>query len=176
MTALSLPFSRRMAIWIAALSLGCALPAFAQRDGMPPQMAAPMGGPWHGAPGHAAERVDRLLDGLDIGAAERNRIRQIVQAAAADIAGERDAGRALRQQAMQAFTAPVVDAAAAEQLRQQMIAQHDRISRRRLQALLEISALLTPEQRIAVAQRMERRGAAMHERGMRRPPPAPARP
>ena len=117
------------------------------------------------SPEAAARRADRLLDGLNLGEAERARIRQIVQTAAADLAGQREAGRQLHQQSMRLFAAPQVDAAAAEQLRQQMVAQHDRMTHRRLQALLDISAVLTPEQRAAVLQRLQQRGDhGMHHR------------
>ena len=166
MNDFSLRLSRGTTAVLVAVLLGCSLPALAQRDGMQPRMDgsnAPFGGMGR-SPESAAQRVDRLLDGLNIGDTERARIRQIVQSAAADIAGQRAEGRTLHAQALQLFAAPVVDAAAAEQLRQQMLAQHDRVSRRRLQAMLEISALLTPEQRAAVAQRMASRAAAMRER------------
>ena len=168
--------SHRASGLLIALSLLSTPAAFAQSDTMPPQPGGPraMVG---GMPGHSprsmAEHVDRLLDESTVSEAERGRIRQIAQAAAADIASQRDAGRALHAQAMRLFAAPVVDANAAEQLRQQMVAQHDRGSRRRLQAMLEISALLTPEQRVALMQKMERRGGSMHERMHGRRPAQP---
>ena len=50
---------------------------------------------------------------------------------------------------------PTVDAAAAEKLRQQMLAQHDQVSQRMLTAMLDISRVLTAEQRVALAARMK---------------------
>ena len=176
MTHLSLRSTRRASALLVALSLGCSLPALAQRDGMQPHMGpGPFGGMGGRSPESAAQRVDRLLDGLNVGDAERSRIRQIVQSAAADIAGQREEGRSLHTQALQLFATPVVDAAAAEQLRQRMLAQHDRVSRRRLQAILEISTILTPEQRATAVQRMAAREATMRERMMRGRPPGPPR-
>jgi Spy/CpxP family protein refolding chaperone len=67
---------------------------------------------------------------------------------------------------MAVFTAPTVDANAAEQLRQQMLAQHDQASKRMLQAMLDISRVLTPEQRQQLAQKMKQRHEMM-ERHMR---------
>ena len=58
--------------------------------------------------------VDHMLDGLNATDAQRTQIRQIAQAAAADLKAQREAGRALRDKGMQIFTAPTVDAAAAE--------------------------------------------------------------
>ena len=98
--------------------------------------------------------VDRLLDGLDATDAQRTQIKQIATAAAADLKAQHEAGRSLHERSVQIFTAPVVDANAAEQLRQQMLAQHEQVSRRTLQAMLDASRVLSPEQRATLAQRM----------------------
>jgi len=68
---------------------------------------------------------------------------------------------------MQIFAAPTVDAAAAESVRQQMLAQHDQASKRMLQAMLDVSNVLTPEQRAKMAARMKERSSIMHERMQR---------
>ena len=65
---------------------------------------------------------------------------------------------------MQVFTAPNVDASAAESIRQEMLAQHDATSRRMLQAMLDVSRVLTPEQRAQLAERMKERRERMEER------------
>jgi Spy/CpxP family protein refolding chaperone len=64
---------------------------------------------------------------------------------------------------MALFAAPTVDARAVEALRQQMVQQHDQTSRRWTQAMLDASAVLTPEQRKQLAERMQQR-REMHER------------
>ena len=112
-----------------------------------------------GAPAH----LNRMLDGVNATDAQRTQIKQIAQAAAADMKAQHGARRALREKGIQLFTAPTVDAAAAEQLRQQMLAQHDQTSRRTLQAMLDVSAVLTPEQRIKFGERMKQRGDRMRE-------------
>ena len=126
--------------------------------GMGPDMM--IGGP----PEHVSRMVDHMLAGLDVNDAQRGQIKQIAQAAAVDVKALRETGRGLRQSAMQVFTAPNVDANAAEALRQQMLAQHDQVSRRMLTAMLDISRVLTPDQRAKLAARAQERAAKMHDR------------
>jgi Spy/CpxP family protein refolding chaperone len=140
---------------------GAAVSAHAQGRGMeggggPPGMMM-FGGP----PEHIARAVDHLLDGLSATDAQRGQVKQIAQAAAVDLKAQHEAGRSLRDKGMQIFTAPVIDAAAAESVRQQMLAQHDQASKRTLQAMLEIGKVLTPEQRAKLGERMRQRQVAM---------------
>lgn len=108
--------------------------------------------------------VDRMLDGLNASEAQRSQIRQIFKAAADDLRGQREQRRALHERGLQIFAAPTVDAAAAEQLRQQMQALHEQASKRMLQAMLDAGKVLTPEQRAKLAERMKQRGEIMRER------------
>lgn len=154
-----------MAGLIVAVSGTVGLSAYARGDHMGGGM---MGGP--GMMGGAAfmgRGVDRMLDGLNATDAQRTQIKQIGQAAAADMKAQHEAGRALRDKAMQVFAAPNVDAAAAEGVRQQMLAQHDQASKRMLQAMLDVSKVLTPEQRAKLAERMKQRGDQMRDRMQR---------
>ncbi len=167
---------RMAATTLLAVAAGIALPVWAQGGpgfgGGPGMGAHAMGG--HGMGGHgmmamgSPERigrmVDHMLDGLKATDAQRTQIRQIAQSAAAEMAAQRDARRALRQKGLQILGAPTLDAAAAEALRQQTLAQHDQASKRMLQAMLDIAKVLTPEQRAKVGERMKQRGAMMHER------------
>jgi Spy/CpxP family protein refolding chaperone len=139
-----------------------ALTAFAQPG---PRHGGPDGGMFMGGP-MMGRGLDHMLDSVKATDAQRAQIRQIAQAAAADLKAQRDARKALHEQAMAVFTAPNVDANAAENVRQQMLAQHDQASRRMLQAMLDISRVLTPEQRQQLAQRMKQRHEMM-ERHMR---------
>jgi Spy/CpxP family protein refolding chaperone len=111
--------------------------------------------------------VDRMLDGLNATDAQRTQIKQIMDAARNDLKGQREQGRVLRERSMQIFTAPNVDAAAAESVRQQMVQQHDQASRRMLQAMLDASKVLTPEQRAKLGERMKQRADAMRDRMQR---------
>lgn len=136
--------------------------------------AQPMGGMGHhrghhgammgGSPEQMGRMADHMLDGLNATDAQRSQIRQIVQAAATDLKAQREASRGLRQRGMELFLAPNVDANAAEALRQQMLTQHDQASRRMMLAMLDISRVLTPEQKAKVGERMKERAARMKER------------
>jgi Spy/CpxP family protein refolding chaperone len=118
---------------------------------------AGMGMPFGGHPG----RIERLLDEVNATADQRAQITQIMRAAFADLRAQREQGRALHDQARALFTAPTVDARAAEVLRQQMLAQHDQASRRMLQAMLDASRVLSPEQRSKLGELMAQRRAMM---------------
>ena len=78
------------------------------------------------------------------------------------------AGRALREEGMRLFTQANVDANAVEALRQKRLAQHDQASKRHLQAAVEVSRVLTPDQRKQLADGMNKRRQMMerhmHER------------
>jgi len=117
-----------------------------------------------GPPEHMGRRIDHVLDGLNATDAQRTQIKQIAMAAAADLRAQREAGKGLREKSVQIFAAPNVDAAAAESVRAQMQAQHEQASRRTLQAMLDVSKVLTPEQRARLGERMKERGALMKER------------
>lgn len=159
-------------IAMAATAFGAAAWAGGEPGGRwgPP---AGMGGPGpfgpglFGGPPERIERgVDRMLDGLQATDAQRTQVKQIAVAAAKDLQAQREAGRGLFERNRELFTAPVVDANAAEQVRLQMLAQHDQASRRTLQAMLDISRVLTPEQRATLAQRMKqhrRHGGPPHD-------------
>ena len=117
-----------------------------------------------GSPEHMGRMIDHMLDGLSATDAQRSQIKQIAAAAAGDMKTQMEAGRGLRQRGMQLFTAPTVDAAAAEQLRQQMLQQHDAMSKRMTQAMLDVARVLTPEQRAKLGDRMKDRQSRMAER------------
>jgi Spy/CpxP family protein refolding chaperone len=112
----------------------------------------------------AGRGLDRMLDSVNATDAQRQQIKQIAQAAKADLKAQHDAAQSLHEQAMTLFTQTTVDAAAAENLRQQMLAQHDQASKRMLQAMLDISRVLTPEQRQQIAAHMKQHHAQMQQR------------
>jgi len=119
---------------------------------------------FRGSPERMGRVIDHMLDGLSASDAQRTQIKQIAVQAAADLKAQAATGRGLRQRSMQIFTAPNVDAAAAEQLRQQMLQQHDQMSRRVTQAMLAVANVLTPEQRARIGERLKDRQARMEER------------
>ena len=133
--------------------------------GMHRGMHGGMGGMmFGGSPERVGKMIDSMLDGLNATDAQRSQIKQIAAAAGADMKTQMQAGRGLHQRGMEIFAAPTVDAAAAEQLRQQMLQQHDQMSRRMSQAMVDVARVLTPEQRAKVGERMKDRHARMDER------------
>ena len=145
-------------VLLVAMLGSVTLSAFAQGDRHGPgghHAGAAMGMPMHG------RMVERLLDSVNATAEQRMQIKQITDRAAVDMKAQRESGRAVREQAAALFSQPVVDANAAEALRQQMLQQHDQRSRRMMQTMLEISRVLTPEQRKQLSERMAKRGDMM---------------
>ena len=158
---------RLMAVGVLmAAVVGAAFSAHAQGHHGPG-----MGGPgmmmFGGPPERVGRGVDQMLDGLNATDAQRSQIKQIALAAAADLKAKRDAGRGLHEKGLQIFSAPTVDAGAAEALRQQMSAQHDEASKRMLQAMLDVAKVLTPEQRVQLGERMKERHAVLKDRMQR---------
>ncbi|MEO5882215.1 MAG: Spy/CpxP family protein refolding chaperone [Caldimonas sp.] len=125
-----------------------------------------MGGPGKmgGSPERMGRMLDRMLDGLDASDAQRVQVRQIMAEAAADLKGQASAARDLRRRGMQVFTAPAVDANAAEQVRLQTMQLHDQMSRRMTQAMVAAASVLTPEQRAKIGERLKDRQARREER------------
>ena len=128
----------------------------------------PMGGPGgHGGPdGMFGGMMTRMLDRVNATPEQRTQIEKIVQANAGEMRAQRAAGRALREQAMALFAPPTVDGNAVEALRQKQLAMHDVASQRMTAAMLEISGVLTPEQRKQIAEYMSQRSEMMrrHQR------------
>ena len=89
----------------------------------------------------------RMLDAVGASADQKARIHEIMGRAHDDTRQQHQADRALHEQMRALMAAPQIDAAAAEGLRQQMQARRDVASKRHLQAMLDVSAVLTPEQR-----------------------------
>ena len=121
--------------------------------------------------------MERLLDSVNASAEQRAQIRQILQAARADLRAQREAGRTLHEQGRALFVQTEIDAAAVEALRRQMLAQHDQASQRMAQALVDASRVLTPDQRKALADRMAQRRDTMdrHRAERRSAEPLPPR-
>ena len=150
---------------LVAASSAVALSAWAQPaqgprhhgDG-PGMMWGPMGG---------GRGMDRMLTDIGASDAQRSQIKQIWQAAESDLRAQREQNRGMHERAMEVFTAPNVDANAAEAVRQQMLQQHDQASKRMMQAMLDVSRVLTPEQRTKIAERIKQHQATMQDRMQR---------
>jgi periplasmic protein CpxP/Spy len=165
--AVTVPRGVRRVIMATVAAAGAALAMSAWAQPMGHGGGRGMAGPgmmFSGSPEHVGRVVDHLLDGLSATDAQRGQIKQIAQAAATDLKAQREAATGLREKAVQVFVAPNVDAAAAESLRQQVQAQHDLGSRRMLQAMLDVSKVLTPEQRAKLGERFKQRESQRSER------------
>ena len=176
----SVRLHRGLSLTVAAAALAAATVAIAaapdagqgRHDGARMHHVAMHGGGMHGGmgmrlasdPARVDRMVERMLRGLSATDAQTAQIQQIARAAAQDLQGQREAQRSLREQSRQIWSQPTVDANAVEALRQQQIAQMDQRSKRMSQAMLDISRVLTPEQRAQLAERMEQRQRHMHER------------
>ncbi len=160
---------RRMALGLLVAVAGTlAVSAWAHDRG--PRGGGEMGahGMFMGRGDHMGRGLERMLDGVNATEAQRAQIKQIAQAAAADLKVQREATRGQREQGLALFTAPAVDSRAVEALRVQRLAQHDQASKRMTQAMLDISAVLTPEQRVALGERMKQRAQKRQEHMQRR--------
>jgi periplasmic protein CpxP/Spy len=119
----------------------------------------------HGGPGMGmmmgGRGLERMLDGVNATSEQRTQIKAIAERTMADMKAQREAGKGTREQMMKLFAQPTVDANAAEALRAQMLQQHDQGSRRMMQAMLEVSRVLTPEQRKQIAERAAQRHSMM---------------
>jgi periplasmic protein CpxP/Spy len=105
--------------------------------------------------------MEHMLDAVNATPEQRSQIKAIAERTKADMQAQLGNGKAVREQTMKLFAEPVVDANRAEALRQQMLQQHDQGSRRVMQAMLEISRVLTPEQRKTLADKIARRSEMM---------------
>jgi len=105
--------------------------------------------------------MERLLDEVKATPDQRAQIKQLTEAARVDMAAQREAGRKLHEQDRALFVQPTVDARTAETLRQQKMALHEQASKRMLQLKLDISRVLSPEQRASLNERMKQRGELM---------------
>jgi len=160
-------FPFRLAVATAAVALAA---GFAQTATAQPH-------PGHGGPGmghgvgHGMEpgmgmgmgmRIcERMLDSVNATAEQRTQIRKIFKAAMDEGRTQREAGRKLHDDMRALFAQPTVDANAVEALRKQILAQHDAASKRMTQAMIDVSRVLTPEQRKTLADRMAQRRTMM---------------
>jgi Spy/CpxP family protein refolding chaperone len=108
----------------------------------------------------------RMLDRVNATPEQRAQIKQIVDRSAGEMRAQHESGRALRDQALALFAQPTVDANAAEVLRQKQMAMHEAGSKRMLQTMLEVSRVLTPEQRKQMTEYVQQRRDMMqrHQR------------
>lgn len=151
-----------------AVSLG-AWAAAGQEGGacMPHQMMMGMHGGGHGGMDgmmpmpFSGRHLNHLLDKADATAGQREQIKQLLDKTQSDMKALHEEGRTLHEQALKLWAQPVLDATAAEKLRQLMLAHHDKCSKRLMLTMLDIGHILTPEQRAKVSELMQKHHAEM---------------
>ena len=144
----------------AAVSMAQAQPAgpSGMMGSMGGMHAAAHQGRGHGGMGMGDGMMsERMLAAAGASAEQKAKVRDILKAAQDDQLKQRAGGLELHQQMLALMSAPQIDAAAAESLRQKMEARHDAASKRHLQVMLDVGAVLTPEQRQKLAERMKTR-------------------
>ncbi|HSB72297.1 MAG TPA: periplasmic heavy metal sensor [Candidatus Methylomirabilis sp.] len=130
-------------------------------------LGGPLGwgpGGWHGRhewdPAAAKERLefgaDWMLSRVGATEAQRERVKVQLGEALRELAPLREEHRRNRQAILERLAQPTVDRAALEQLRQAELELAERASRRLLQTVAEVAEVLTPDQRVALVQRLER--------------------
>lgn len=157
-------FFRRvgMVAAIAAAMSGAAWHAYAHGG---PGFGRGFFGGMHGAP--SEEKVERMLKHMfvEINATpeQQQRIAPIVKQAVAEVGPLRQQLRGTREQVHNIMSAPQIDRTALEQLRAARLQTADALSRRMTQAMADIAEVLTPEQRKALAERMQQRRGGRHD-------------
>lgn len=106
---------------------------------------------------HIEHRVQYMLSDIDATEEQKAQITSIMQAAARDVHAMHDEHTAGRQQLREVLSAASVDRARLETLRTEHLRMADEASKRLLTALADAAEVLTPEQRSAVARKMEER-------------------
>jgi Spy/CpxP family protein refolding chaperone len=122
----------------------------------------------HGDPERMREHVDfvveRMLRAVDASEEQAEQIQGIADAALVDLDDFHTTGRAIHEQFAALLTAERIDREELEALRQEQLASIDAASGRIVQALADVSEVLTPAQRTALAQHIEERRARRHHR------------
>ena len=107
------------------------------------------------------KRIDRAVEWVlsDVGATadQKTRVAAIARQAAAEVAPLREQHRAARRQGIELLAAAQIDRGALERLRAEQLRQADQASQRLVRALADIAEVLTPEQRVRLKERLDRR-------------------
>ncbi len=146
-----------LGVLAAGLAGGIGFKAFARRDGF-------MRGPFD--PAQFDARLERMLKHLyveiDATDAQKEKLAPIVKQAANDLLPLRDKMRAARRAAIDLLTQDPVDRGAIERLRAEQLQLVSDGSKRLVQALADAAEVLNPEQRKALAERMQHRHRRWH--------------
>ncbi len=160
------PAGHRMLAHVPVLGPGLAAAAAPFEEGLGSAMAAEWrDGFFDGVvetvvQAHADRAVRHLSIEIDATAEQQDKLRAIVHDAVKDLLPVREKLMAARGTARDLLTQETVDRAALEKFRTDMLATHDAVSRRLVQAVADAAQVLTPEQRRRIADM----AAARHSR------------
>lgn len=102
-------------------------------------------------------RIGRLVQETGGTPQQKDRLVAIATAALADLKPLREQMRQARRAGLDLLATPVIDRRALEQSRATQMQAADAKSRRMVQAMADAAEVLTPEQRVKVAERLKRR-------------------
>jgi Spy/CpxP family protein refolding chaperone len=148
---------RFLAPALAILTLGGGVVATAAHAQMADQADADANGGGFG--GH---RLQKLLDKVNATPAQRSQIEGIWSNLRPQLKANRQQRQSLHQQMVAAFTAPTVNAAQIEQLRQQSISMADKQSQLFTQGLVQTAQVLSQAQRQQAEAAIEQARAHFH--------------
>lgn len=129
-------------------------PRMGWRGGDGPRMGGFGGGMLF--PGAIERRVNRVLGLVDASTEQRQKVRQILEAAGNDLYPIRQKRMENRRAIGEQLAAATIDRAKIEQLRQEQLKLNDSASKRMTDAITEAAEVLTPAQRAELAKRMQR--------------------
>ena len=104
---------------------------------------------------HIEDRVDHVLAKVDATPEQKQQITAILSAAAADVHTMRDQHTKAHHQLTEMIAASTIDRAQLETMRMQHLALADDASKRLVTAFADAADVLTPEQRLALAEKLE---------------------
>jgi Spy/CpxP family protein refolding chaperone len=117
-------------------------------------------GPMSGNQDKHLEHIQAMLTSIGATDAQKAQIDGLLNPALADMSAAREAHSATFRQFHEAMTAPSIDRARLESLRAEQIKSFDETSKRLVTAISAAAEVLTPEQRAALARKIEE-----HHRG-----------
>jgi Spy/CpxP family protein refolding chaperone len=109
------------------------------------------------SPEQITDRVDQMLDHLDVTDIQRARITALVDELAPELVELAAQRETLRDQIVAALTAEELTPIRTEDLQEQVSEQSAQLAERTLEIAFEIAAELTPDQRTELIERWERR-------------------
>ncbi|MBT5413619.1 MAG: Spy/CpxP family protein refolding chaperone [Rhodospirillaceae bacterium] len=104
----------------------------------------------------AEKKIDFMLYQLDATAEQREAVKGIMAAAHEDMKAMRETQESGREAFAAALAKPVVDRQELESLRKSHLEAFDRMSARMVQAMADAAEVLTPEQRVELAEFAEK--------------------